>query len=254
VAAWIATAATFLWQRMRGAIQAAAPKVASRAAGAAGLVLHAVRRALDATAPRVTSRVTKGAAFVGLAMRRAILATPNPTSWPATAGRYLRSRASRIAEGTLLVFAGIAVLAVLGMACNWWRLDIVLSGSMAPTLQPGAVIVAVAEPDSQVSAGQVLAFHPPSDSKIVVVHRVIQVIHHGNEVAIRTQGDDNNAADTWTAVLQGTSAWRVSWAMPGVGYVAIWATQVWLRILALLSLVGILAWVALAHIWREEPQ
>jgi predicted ribosomally synthesized peptide with SipW-like signal peptide len=106
---------------------------------------------------------------------------------------------------------------------------------MAPTLRPGDVILAVSEPDSQVSAGQVLAFHPPYDPSIVVVHRIIQVVHHGNKVEIRTQGDDNNAPDQWTAVLEGTSAWRVSWVLPSAGYVAIWATYPWIHLLALLD-------------------
>jgi signal peptidase I len=57
------------------------------------------------------------------------------------------------------------VLAIVGTAVNWCRLDVVLSGSMAPTLRPGDVILAVSEPDSEVSVGQVLAFYPPLRSE-----------------------------------------------------------------------------------------
>jgi hypothetical protein len=46
------------------------------------------------------------------------------------------------------------------------------------------------------------------------------VVHNGKKVEIRIQGDDNNAPDQWTAVLDGTSAWRVSWVLPSAGYVA----------------------------------
>jgi hypothetical protein len=112
----------------------------------------------------------------------------------------------------------------------------------------------VSERDSQVSAGQVLAFHPPSDPNIVVVHRVIQVIRHDNKVEIRTQGDDNNAPDQWTAVLEGTSAWRVSWVLPSAGYVGIWVTYPWIHLLALLLVIGIVVWEVLRRVWRAEPR
>jgi signal peptidase len=167
---------------------------------------------------------------------------------------YLRSRARVAGEGLLLVCLGLAVLAVVGTAFNWCRLDVVLSGSMAPTLRPGDVILAVSEPDSQVLAGQVLAFHPPSDSSLVVVHRVIQVVHKGDKVEIRTQGDDNNAPDQWTAALKGTSAWKVRWVLPSVGYVAIWVTYPWIHLLALLIVIGIVVWEVLRRVWRAEPR
>jgi signal peptidase len=157
-------------------------------------------------------------------------------------------------EALLLVCVGLAALVILGTAFNRCRLDVVLSGSMAPTLGPGDVILAVSEPDSQVSAGQVLAFHPPSDPNIVVVHRVIQVIRHDNQVEIRTQGDGNNAPDVWTAILQGTSAWRVSWVLPSAGYVAIWVTYPWIHLLALLLVIGIVVWEVLRRVWRAEPR
>jgi signal peptidase len=157
-------------------------------------------------------------------------------------------------EALLLVCVGLAALVILGTVFSWCRLDVVLSGSMAPTMRPGDVILATSEPDSQVSVGQVLAFHPPSAPSIVVVHRVIQVVHHGSKVEIRTQGDDNNAPDQWTAVLEGTSAWRVSWVLPSVGYVAIWVTYPWIHLLALLAVIGIVVWEVLRRVWRAEPR
>jgi signal peptidase len=167
---------------------------------------------------------------------------------------FLRSRLHRVAGALLLVCTALAVLAILGTALNWCRIDVVLSGSMAPTMGPGDVILAVSEPDSQVSVGQVLAFHPPTDPNIVVVHRVIQVIRQGSKVEIRTEGDYNNAPDTWTAVLEGTSAWRVSWVLPSAGYLAIWATYPWIHLLALLLVIGIVVWEGLRRVWRAEPR
>ena len=182
-----------------------------------------------------------------------VIAAPAVSGVDPGAG-YLRSRLPHVAGVLLLVCASLAVLAIVGTALNWCRLDVVLSGSMAPTMRPGDVILAVSEPDSQVSAGQVLAFHPPSDPNIVVVHRVIQVIHHGSKVEIRTEGDYNNGPDAWTAVLEGTSAWRVSWVLPSAGYLAIWATYPWIHLLALLVVIGIVVWEVLRRVWRAEPR
>ena len=166
--------------------------------------------------------------------------------------RHLGSRVHVAVEALVLVCLGLAVLVVVGTAFDWCQLDVVLSGSMAPTLRPGDVLLAVSEPDSQVSAGQVLAFHPPYDPSIVVVHRIIQVVHHGDKVEIRTQGDDNNTPDQWTAILEGKSAWKVSWVLPSAGFVAIWATYPWIHLLALLVVIGIVVWEALRRVWRAE--
>ena len=188
----------------------------------------------------------------GQAPARTVVATA--TSWIARGAGLVRSRARRVGGALLLVCAGLAVVTVVGTAFNWCRLDIVLSGSMVPTMRPGDVILALPEPDSQIAAGQVLAFHPPSQPGIVVVHRVIQVIRHGDKVEIRTQGDDNNAPDAWTAVLLGNSAWRVSWVLPSAGYLVIWATYAWVRLVALTILVLLVVWEVLARVWRAEPR
>ncbi len=254
VGSGIAAAAAFLWRTARRAVQASAPRVGFSIAAAATFLWRTARRAVQASAPRVGFWIAAAAAFLWRTARRAVHSIPPPTAWPVGVLRYVRTRAHLVVEDALLALACIAVLSVLGMACNWWRLDVVLSGSMAPSMPPGAVVLAVAEPDSQVSVGQVLAFHPPADPNILVTHRVVQVVHVGDKVEIRTQGDANNAADQWTAVLQGTTAWHVTYAVPVVGYVAIWATVPWVRIVALLTFIGILAWVALARIWREEPR
>jgi len=275
----IATAAALLRAWARRAVRAGAPRAGRRVAAAAALLRGWVVRAVQAGAPRVGSwiaadaalvrrgirhdvrelpalpaRLPEAAALAGRGIRRALRALPPPTAWPAAALRYVRTRARLVAEEALLVLAAISVLAVLGMACNWWRYDVVLSGSMAPAMPPGAVVLAQSEPDTQVTVGQVLAFHPPSDPNILVTHRVIKVIHVGGKVEIRTQGDANNAPDQWTAVLQGGTAWHVTYVVPGLGYLAIWATVAWVRIVALLTMIGILAGVALARIWREEPR
>ena len=61
---------------------------------------------------------------------RAAVATA--ASWMARGGGLVKSRARRVGGALLLFCAGLAVVAVVGTAFNWCRLDIVLSGSMAP--------------------------------------------------------------------------------------------------------------------------
>ena len=42
--------------------------------------------------------------------------------------------------------------------------------------------------------------------------------------------------------------------LPSAGYVVIWATYAWMRVLALTILVGVVAWAMLARVWRAEPR
>lgn len=89
---------------------------------------------------------------------------------------------------TLLVTALTLLVAprVLG-----WQLQMVLSGSMAPTFDAGAVVaIRPISPDS-VKPGDVVSFRRPEGS--VVTHRVLEV--RGNGAELVTKGDANDYAD-----------------------------------------------------------
>jgi signal peptidase len=75
----------------------------------------------------------------------------------------------------------------------------VLSGSMAPAIRTGDVIV-----DDQVTAtqathlqvGQIVTFREAPGSTAMITHRIIAVQDHSGQVSYVTKGDANNAPDT----------------------------------------------------------
>ena len=114
----------------------------------------------------------------------------------------------------VLAFAGLAV----GPHVLGYRTMTMLTGSMAPGINPGDVTVATPLPTSDVRVGMIVSYHIPVDDHHVVTHRVVSVEHGpGGQVTIQTKGDANNAADPWKATLQSDTVYRVRAVVPHLG-------------------------------------
>jgi signal peptidase I len=116
----------------------------------------------------------------------------------------------------VLAFAGLAV----GPHVFGYRTMTMLTGSMAPKINPGDVAVATQLPVDDIAVGMVVSYHIPVDDHHVVTHRVVAVQHDTDgSVTIQTKGDANNAADPWKATLRGDTVYRVRAVIPGLGHV-----------------------------------
>jgi signal peptidase len=109
------------------------------------------------------------------------------------AGRIVLSAAA------CLVLCLLLALLVIPKLMGWVPLT-VLSGSMRPTLQPGAeIVVKPVTTDDQLQAirvGDVITFLPYPDDPTLVTHRVVGVAHRSDgTMSFTTQGDANGAAD-----------------------------------------------------------
>ena len=103
----------------------------------------------------------------------------------------------RIAQG--LVLASL-VAVVVAMAFAWfagWRLDVVQSESMAPVLHRNSVAVVVPVHGALAERGDVIAFTDYSRGGQEVIHRVVDVVDHGQGRFYQTKGDANPAPDSW---------------------------------------------------------
>lgn len=123
---------------------------------------------------------------------------------------------------TLRMLVSTAVLAFLGLAVGPHVLDYrtmtMLTGSMAPSIEPGDVVISTPLDVEDVTPGMVITYHIPIDDHRVVTHRVVDVEHTPDgSVAVRTQGDANNAPDPWTAVLRGDTAYEMRGVVPELG-------------------------------------
>ncbi len=154
-----------------------------------------------------------------------------PALPPARPGHYRTVRRPSL-TGSVLRFTGrwtvrafiaAAVLAFLGLAVGphvlGYRTLTMLTGSMAPAIDPGDVVVSTPIDVTDVEVGMVITYHIPIDDHRVVTHRVIDVQHSPDgQVTVHTQGDANNTPDPWTAVLRGDTAYQMQAVVPELGH------------------------------------
>lgn len=119
--------------------------------------------------------------------------------------------------GFASLLAGVIGLFLLPRLLGW-QLQVVLSGSMAPSLPAGSIsFVEPVDPQS-IGVGDVLVFQLPRDPSQQVSHRIVEIRGEGEAQEFHTKGDANNAPDDYwvpAANVQGI----VRWAIPYLGYV-----------------------------------
>lgn len=114
----------------------------------------------------------------------------------------MRARGLRRTGAAVAYLAQVALVAVVVAASVvlvvprvlGWHGVLVLTGSMAPTLEPGGVaFVDKVRPES-VRVGDVITFSRPGGQ---VTHRVVEVTATVDGPMFRTKGDANEVADPW---------------------------------------------------------
>ena len=136
-----------------------------------------------------------------------------------TARHYVGLIAPWLVRGLLgLAVLTFALLAV-GPHVFGYRTMTMLTGSMAPEIDPGDVTIVTPIAVSEVTEGMVITYHRPIEDHSLVTHRVIslQTAPDGT-VSVQTKGDANQAADPWTATLKGDTAYQVRAVIPELGH------------------------------------
>jgi signal peptidase I len=163
-------------------------------------------------------------------------------------------RLAGIASTILLTGAVVVVvMAAVAMTLGQLRFTVVDSGSMRPTLNPGDVVVLRPEHPAQLRVGQIVAFHPPGEKRLTVIHRVRSVRHTRHGIVFRTKGDANNAGDPWRAQILGNTVWRETAAVPWLGYLVVWGQRPAVRMAMLSLMLALVVSLALGSIWRSSP-
>ncbi|WP_240615158.1 signal peptidase I [Arthrobacter ruber] len=166
------------------------------------------RRHSRHAAPAITPAPAQPAAVIGAPV--ATVERPSP----------LQRLASLL--GTLLMV--VAVVAVLFFAIGprffGYQTATMLTGSMAPDIMPGDVVVTTLQPVGEVAVGDVISYHIPVEDHRVETHRVIEVVRGADgSTAVRTKGDANESVDPWLATLDGDSVYEATAVIPEVGNV-----------------------------------
>ena len=135
-------------------------------------------------------------------------------------GKRAAGLAYRWTVRLLLTVAALAFgLLAVGPHVLDYRTMTMLTGSMAPAIDPGDVTVVTPLPVSDITVGMVIAYHIPVDDHHLVSHRVINVDRAADgSVTVQTKGDANAAIDPWQATLQGDTAYQVRAVIPELGH------------------------------------
>jgi signal peptidase I len=173
---------------------------------------------------------------------------------PRTAARR-RGRGVGIGSTVLLSCAVLLVILVASaMLLDLVRFTVVDSGSMRPTLNPGDVVVLRSERAADIGVGQIVAFHPPGEKHLTVIHRVRSIRRTRTGIIFRTKGDANNAGDPWRARIAGDTVWRESMTVPLVGYLVVWSQQPAVRMAMLTLIMALVVSLSLGWIWRPTSE
>src|SRR6185312_899935 len=96
------------------------------------------------------------------------------------------------------VAATLFLLLAIGPHVLGYRTMTMLTGSMAPQIDPGDVVVSTPVATRDLRTGMVISYHIPIDDHRVVTHRIVSVEHGiDGTVTVQTKGDANKTADPW---------------------------------------------------------
>jgi signal peptidase len=143
---------------------------------------------------------------------------------------------------SLLLGLVLVAIAATALPAVWgWHTYVVLSGSMAPTIPMGSLVVTRPVALGEVQLADVISFARRDAPDMVITHRVVAKLQRGSELQLSTQGDANNTADSWT-VGAADRVERVQFHLPYLGYAVNAAARPQARALLI---VGILLYLIL---------
>ena len=192
-----------------------------------------MKRTLTGTSPRRSwlgprrrlARPVRAAAVAAapvVAGAGAGMALPAPA--PTAPGRSRTGRLGQAVAEVVLTLAALAGLAGLAATALAARADlrplVVRSGSMAPTVPTGSMVLVQRVPAADLRVGDVVAVDRPDGGR--VMHRIVAITptDHGAMASLTLKGDANDEADPQpVAVIE---ADRLAWHLPWAGRAASW--------------------------------
>ncbi|SDF99575.1 signal peptidase I [Blastococcus aurantiacus] len=164
------------------------------------------------------------------------------TSWRRGWTAFVVSVVARSVLGLLLLLMTAATVPALA----GWETSVVMSGSMAPALQAGDVVVVRPVDAEDLAVGTILLVDDPDAPGMLRLHRLEQVEAGG----LRLRGDANAEADVALVAPSAVHGAGV-WSAPRLGLPALWLAEGRTVPLALTG-AGLAALLALALLHRPD--
>lgn len=133
--------------------------------------------------------------------------------------RTALGKAMGVTATALLVISVVALLALAILrSVGGYQPAVMLTGSMAPMIIPGDVVVTQTIPLQDLKVGDVITYRIPVEDHRTVTHRVSEITTDDNgALAVRTKGDANPNPDYWTSVLTGPETSKHIFTIPHLG-------------------------------------
>lgn len=174
---------------------------------------------------------------------------------PSRVAKIVRALVS-VTASTLMVAAVMAFLFLaVGPRVLGYQTSTMLTGSMAPLINPGDVVVTVPVSVTDLKVGDIITYHIPVQDQRVETHRIVKLAVNAQGTAtVQTKGDANNGADPWTATLAPGHVEREAFTVPYLGN-AIRALRDPLVLHSLMyGAPAALVVMLLMSIWRKKPE
>ena len=158
--------------------------------------------------------------------------------------------------GNLVMLASVAAFLAIAVGPHLfdYRTSTMLTGSMAPGIEPGDMVVTAPRPTADLAVGDVISYQIPVEDHRVETHRVTTVKHLADgTTAITTKGDANENVDPWVAIISTDTVYEVQTVVPKVGSA--------IRVLRAPAVQDGILWIALggvivlglSMIWGKKP-
>lgn len=211
------------------------------------------------TAARVTGAGTAGTS--ASATRPSAVVVPTEADIAAGSGKpgAFRRIAGTVGKGIgvgMLVLAAIVFLFLaIGPRIFGYQTSTMLTGSMAPLINPGDVVVTVPTPVRDIKVGDVITYHIPVEDQRVETHRITEITTTADGgFAVQTKGDANNGIDPWIATLQGKTVDKQIATIPYVGNAIRALREPIVMNTLMYGAPAILVLGMLASIWTRDPK
>ncbi|AFR29885.1 signal peptidase I [Arthrobacter sp. Rue61a] len=180
----------------------------------------------------------------------ATTANGKPGAFRRVAGKVARG----IGAGMLVLGAMVFLFLAIGPRILGYQTSTMLTGSMAPLINPGDVVVTVPAPVTDIKVGDIITYHIPVEDQRVETHRITEITTTADGgVAVQTKGDANNGIDPWIATLQGKTVDKQIATIPYVGNAIRTLREPIVMNTLMYGAPTILVIGMLASIWTKDP-
>jgi len=150
-----------------------------------------------------------------------------------------------------LVFLGLIALllifSIFPIPGNY-KIMVVLSGSMAPAIKMGSIVVV--KPASNYQVGDIITFGPYSKKKPPITHRIYKIKMVNGEPIYITKGDANNAPDQ-KEITPREIIGKVLFSVPYFGFLVAFAKKPIGFMLIIIVPAGAIIYDEIKKIWQE---